>query len=348
MAEMTNDKKASLAYGHQGLKDQDVSLVEEVRSTKGPSGKITVRLAKQRVITTSPLFYKYDIQKYDLHPNYYFDDVAELIPNGVPEYIDDGSQYVERIVRAMYYFKQCALIGPSGTGKTHIIYLIAELTGLPMFEVSCGLQTSSYDLIGRFIGLGKENWIDGQVTLWLRHGGILYLDEANMMKQDVATRLNPILDTRGHLVLTEKDNEIVPRHKHGYCVIAMNPATAEFSGTKKLNAAFRRRMAVWVNFKYQSIGEKISPREADLILKRSDVDEDMAYKILRVGAEMRRQYLAGDLPYGPSPGDLINWAVLCGDGVDPKKASEETITALTSDNHEVQEDVRRIIESVFT
>ena len=46
-----------------------------------------------------------------------------------------------------------------------------------------------------------------------------------MMKQDVATRLNPVLDTRGHLVLTEKDNEIVSRHKSAYCIIEMNPAT---------------------------------------------------------------------------------------------------------------------------
>ena len=343
---MTNESK-SLGYSHQGLREHSVGKVEEVKSSQGRNGKITVRMQKQRVITTSPLYYKYDIQKYDLHPNYYFDKVAHMIPSGVPEYIDAGNQYVERIIRAMFHFKQCALIGPSGTGKTHIIYLVAELTGLPVWEVNCGLQTSSYDLIGRFVGLGKENWIDGQVTLWLRHGGILYLDEANMMKQDVATRLNPVLDTRGHLVLTEKDNEIVSRHKYAYCIIAMNPATAEFAGTKKLNAAFRRRMAVWINFKYQSIGEKIAAREAELVIKRSKIDEDTACKLLRVGAEMRKQYLDGDLPYGPSPGDIINWAVLCRDGVDPKKAAEETIIALTSDNHEVQEDVRRIIESVF-
>ena len=340
------DQKA-LSYGHQGRREHGISKVQEVMSTKGRNGKITVHLSKQRTITTSPLYYKYDIQKYDLHPGYYFDDIANMLPSGVPEYIDDGQQYVERIVRAMYHFKQCALIGPSGTGKTHIIYLVAELTGLPVWEVNCGLQTSSYDLIGRFVGLGKENWIDGQVTLWLRHGGILYLDEANMMKQDVATRLNPILDTRGHLVITEKDNEIVPRHKFGYCVLAMNPFSAEFSGTKKLNAAFRRRMAVWLNFTYQSIGENISDREKDLIMKRSGAGEDIAYNILRVGAEMRKQYQEGDLPYGPSPGDLINWAVLCNDGVEPAKAAEETIVALTSDNHEVQEEVRRIIENVF-
>jgi nitric oxide reductase NorQ protein len=344
---VSKSKSKSVAYGHQGLKETEISKVEEVMSSKGRNGKITVRLSKQRAITTSPLYHSYEIQKYDLHPNYYFDEIADMIPHGVPEYIDDGNQYVERIVRAMYYFKQCALIGPSGTGKTHIIYLIAELTGLPVWEINCGLQTSSYDLIGRFVGLGKENWIDGQVTMWLKHGGILYLDEANMMKQDVATRLNPVLDTRGHLVITEKDNEIVPRHQYGYCVIAMNPFSAEFSGTKKLNAAFRRRMAVWINFSYQSIGDRISEREAELIMKRSQAEEDIAYKILRVGAEMRRQYQEGDLPYGPSPGDLINWAVLCHDGVNPRKAAEETLVALTSDNHEVQEEVRRIVENVF-
>lgn len=344
---MSKKESKSLAYGQQGLKEMGVSKVEEVMSSKGRNGKVTVRLSKQRAITTSPLYYKYEIQKYDLHPSYYFDSVADMIPSGVPEYIDSGEKYVERIVRSLYYFKQCSLIGPSGTGKTHIVYLVAELTGLPVWEVNCGLQTSSYDLIGRFVGLGKENWIDGQVTLWLRNGGILYLDEANMMKQDVATRLNPVLDTRGHLVLTEKDNEIVPRHKYAYCIISMNPFSSEFAGTKKLNAAFRRRMAVWLNFSYQSIGDQISSREAELIMKRSKVEEDIAYKILRVGAEMRRQYQSGDLPYGPSPGDLINWAVLCNDGVEPRRAAEETIIALTSDNFEVQEEVRRIIEGVF-
>jgi len=174
----------------------------------------------------------------------------------------------------------------------------------------------------------------------------MYLDEANMMKQDVATRLNPVLDTRGHMVITEKDGEIVKRHKFGYLIITMNPFSAEFAGTKPMNAAFRRRMSVWVNFDYPSVGERILPDEAALIAKKG-VDEDTAFKILRVGAEMRRQYKEGDLPYGPSLGDLMHWAVLVTDGLDPLAAAEETIVALTSDSKEVQGDVRRIIEGVF-
>lgn len=327
--------------GQHGVKTESFSL-------KKSNSKLTVIVSKRREMSQSPHYHKYDISKYDLHPGYIFPEFLQsLIPTGTPEYVDSGQRYVERIIRALYYFKQCALIGPSGTGKTHITYLVAELTGLPIWEVNCGLQTSSYDLIGRFIGLGKENWVDGQVTSWLRYGGLLYLDEANMMKQDVATRLNPVLDTRGHLVLNEKDNEIVVRHPYAYLIISMNPFSAEFAGTKPLNAAFRRRMSVWINFDYESVGEKISQQEVDLLIRRTKIDEDTAYKIIRVGAEMRRQYKAGDLPYGPSIGDLIHWAVLIKDGSDPMTAAEETIVALTSDSVEVQADVRRLIESVF-
>jgi nitric oxide reductase NorQ protein len=127
----------------------------------------------------------------------------------------------------------------------------------------------------------------------------------------------------------------------------MNPYSAEFAGTKPLNAAMRRRMAVWINFDYTSVGEQISQEEAKMLKKRTRVDEDVAYKIIRVGAELRRQYKAGDLPYGPSLGDLINWATLIYDGNTVHAAADETIVAVTSDNVEVQDDVRRIIESVF-
>ncbi|MEM4704120.1 MAG: AAA family ATPase [Candidatus Bathyarchaeia archaeon] len=340
----------AMGFSHQGKrKEEQKTPMEEMQvAAELDTTRFRISLSKQVVQKSQPLRAKYHVEKYDLLQGYVFpENVRSLIPTNTPEYVDRGFNYVERITRALYYFKQCALIGPSGTGKTHIVYLVAELAGLPIWEVNCGLQTSSYDLFGRYIGLGKENWVDGQIVTWCKVGGILYLDEANMMKQDVATRLNPILDTRGHIVLTEKDNEIVNRHRCGYLIIPMNPFSAEFVGTKPLNAALRRRMSVWINFDYLSLGDVISPDEVALVKKRANVDEDVARKIVQVGAELRRQYKNGDLPYGPSPGDLINWAVLVADGTTPLNAANETIVGTTSDDTEIQEIVRRIVKAVF-
>ncbi len=311
--------------------------------------RLNITISKKKQSERPELVEKYDVENYDLIQGQTFDDkLRALIPRGTPEYLDHGEKYVERITRALYHFKQCALIGPSGTGKTHIVYLVAELSGLPIWEINCGLQTSAYDLFGRYVGLGRENWIDGQIVSWCRYGGILYLDEANMMKQDVATRLNPVLDTRGHLVLTEKDNEIIPRHPTGYVIISMNPYSAEFAGTKPLNAAFRRRMSVWIDFDYLSVGTKIAPDEIGLVEKKAKVSKETATGIIRVGAELRRQYKANELPYGPSVGDLVNWALLVADGVAPEVAAEETVIAMTSDNAEVQDTVRRVVRMIFT
>ena len=74
---------------------------------------------------------------------------------------------------------------------------------------------------------------------------------------------------------------------------------------------------------------------------------DIAEKVIRVGAEVRKRYKTGDLPYGPSVGDLLNWGTLIADGLDPKAAGDETLVSLTSDDPEIQAVVRRIIALVF-
>lgn len=322
--------------------------IKETNASKVVNEKfnLNIKISKLKR-NTHALSKNYDIKKYiDSNQFTFAPEISELIPKDTPPYLDNGEHYVERIGRALAFFRQCALIGPSGTGKTHIVYLVAELAGLPLWEINCGLQTSVFDLFGRYVGLGKENWIDGLITSWCRYGGILYLDEANMMKQDIATRLNPILDQRGHMVLTEKDNEIIQRHKDAFLIISMNPVSSEFAGTKPINAAMRRRMSVWLNFDYMSVGAKIDEKEIDLVERKAGVGRKDAERIIRIGAELRKQYKTGELPYGPSVGDLLNWAKIVADGASVKEAAEETIIALTSDDHEIQAIVRKLIYKI--
>ena len=322
--------------------------IKETSTSKLVSEKSSVNVTISKLKrNTHALSKNYDVKKYLDPTKFTFaPEITELVPKDTPPYLDNGERYVERIARALAFFRQCALIGPSGTGKTHIVYLVAELAGLPLWEINCGLQTSVFDLFGRYVGLGKENWIDGLITSWCRYGGILYLDEANMMKQDIATRLNPILDQRGHMVLTEKDNEIIQRHKDAFLIISMNPVSSEFAGTKPINAAMRRRMSVWLNFDYMSVGTNIDEKEIDLVVRKTGIDRKSAEKIIRVGADLRKQYKSGELPYGPSIGDLLNWAKLVSDGTALYDAAEETIISLTSDDIEIQGMVRKLIHKM--
>ena len=308
---------------------------------------LDIRISKLRRVQ-SDLTKIYGIKQYLDPAQFSFSPKMEqLIPRNIPNFVDHGENYIKRIARALSFFKQCAIIGPSGTGKTHAVYLTAQIAELPLWEINCSLQTSVFDLFGRYVGLGKENWIDGLITSWTRYGGILYLDEANMMKQDVATRLNPLLDARGHMVLSEKDNEMIPRHKDAHLILSMNPFSAEFVGTKPLNAALRRRMSVWINFDYMSTGDHVDEKEVSLISQNTGINTYTAEKIANVAAKLRKEYKEGDLPYAPSVGDLINWARLMADGSSIMESCNETIIAMISDDKEIQEDVKNTVHKVF-
>jgi hypothetical protein len=148
------------------------------------------------------------------------------------------------------------------------------------------------------------------------------------------------------MVLNEKDNELINRHKDAYMIISMNPFSSEFTGTKPLNAAFRRRMSVWLNFDYMSVDNHIDEKEINLLLERTGVPRDTATSIVHVAAKLRQEYKNGDLPYGPSVGDLANWARIIADGASPLDAGNETLVAMTSDDYEIQDEVRKIITSV--
>jgi len=329
--------------------EQKNNLISATNRSKIRSNNVNLSISISKLKRdTHKLQKMYDFKKYMNSSDMVFsEDMQDMIPKDTPPFLDNGERYVERIGRALKYFKQCALVGPSGTGKTHIVYLVAELAGLPMWEINCGLATSVFDLFGRYIGLGKENWIDGLITNWCRKGVILYLDEANMMKQDAATKLNPLLDQRGHMVLTEKDSEIIHRHKHAYLIISMNPVSSEFAGTKPINAAMRRRMSVWLNFDYMSIGDELDEKEFEMVSERGNISLKDAEIIVKIGAKLRQEYKMGDIPYGPSIGDLVNWAMICADGADIIGGGEETIIPMTSDDPEVQDEVRHIIKKVL-
>lgn len=291
-----------------------------------------------------------ELKKFDIGRGYTCPPfLKDRIPGPQPAFIDDGTNLEYRVMRALFNFKQVGFVGPTGVGKTQLVYKIAAESKLPVFEVNAALQTSSYELVGKFIGLGKENWVDGSIISWCRHGGILYLDEANMMRADVLSKCHPIMDDRGHIILTERDNEIVNRHPYGYIILSFNPYSVEYAGTKPLNVAFRRRVSAWFHFDYLSKGVQISEFEVKEVMKRSGLnDESKVYNMVKAAAELRKLYEDGELPMAPSIGNLVCWSKLVAiDGVPAVQAADETIVDTISDDPSIKAVVRHVISSIF-
>src|ERR1700687_2352103 len=88
-------------------------------STEGKGARLSVKLSVTPRTGEQSLKEKYGVSKYDLGVGYAVPEALRaMIPTNVPDYVDEGEGYVERIMRALFYFKQTALIGPSGTGKS--------------------------------------------------------------------------------------------------------------------------------------------------------------------------------------------------------------------------------------
>jgi len=84
-----------------------------------------------------------------------------------------------------------------------------------------------------------------------------------------------------------------------------------------------------------------------MVSERGGIPLIDAESIVKIGAKLRQEYKMGDLPYGPSIGDLVNWAKICSDGASVVEGGDETLVPMTSDDPEVQDEVRRIIKKVL-
>ncbi|MCK6692897.1 MAG: AAA family ATPase, partial [Thermoanaerobaculia bacterium] len=139
------------------------------------------------------------------------------------------------------------LKGPTGTGKSRFVEHMAYQLGKPLITISCHEETSSTDLIGRFIIKGAETeWLDGPLTTAVRQGAIIYLDEIAEARPDVIVAIHPLTDHRRELFI-DKLGQTLRAHKDFMLVASFNPGYQR--GFKELKPSKRQRF-VALSFQY--------------------------------------------------------------------------------------------------
>ncbi len=171
------------------------------------------------------------------------------------------------------------LKGPTGAGKSRFVEFMAHQMDKRLITVSCHEETSSTDLIGRYIIKGAETvWIDGPLTTAIKEGAILYMDEIAEARPDVIVAIHPLTDHRRELFI-DKLGETIKAHEDFMLVASFNPGYQK--GFKELKPSTRQRF-VALSFDYPTA--KI---ELEILVNESGIDRDIAKRLVTIGQKIR-------------------------------------------------------------
>jgi len=222
------------------------------------------------------------------------------------------------------------LKGPTGTGKSRFIEYMASELQQKLVTVSCHEETSSTDLIGRYIIKGAETiWIDGPLSIAVKNGYILYLDEIAEARPDVIVAIHSLTDHRRELFI-DKTGETLKAHPDFLLVASFNPGYQK--GFKELKPSTRQRF-VALSFEYPT-----PKAEVEILIEETSISKEIAHKLVSIASKIRNLTELG-LTETVSTRLLVDAAKLINNGlpkrlavhvaiVEPLTDEKETISAL--------------------
>ncbi|CAB4195158.1 AAA domain containing protein [uncultured Caudovirales phage] len=147
------------------------------------------------------------------------------------------------------------LIGPTGSGKSHVVLAFAATKGLPVVTLQCSEGFDALSVFGRYIpspsGSGIE-WQDSEILTVIKEGGILYLDEINFLTGSQTAVFHSLLDSRRGVNIIDLGNIWVEAHADLFVVATYNE---NYEGTRRLNEAFQNRFQLPIEWGYDEAVE---------------------------------------------------------------------------------------------
>jgi len=138
------------------------------------------------------------------------------------------------------------LFGPTGSGKTSLIKQLASKLNYPVFEITGHSRLEFPDMVGHFsVENSNMKFQYGALALAMKYGGLLLLNEIDLLDPATAAGLNTILDG-APLCVPENNGELINPHPNFRFAATANTngasdETGLYQGTLRQNLAFLDR-----------------------------------------------------------------------------------------------------------
>lgn len=230
------------------------------------------------------------------------------------------------------------LKGPTGCGKTRFVQHMAYRLGRPLITVACHEDLTASDLVGRYLLKGDETvWVDGPLTLGVKQGAIVYLDEVVEARKDTTVIIHPLSDDR-RLLPIEKKGQVIEAADDFLLVISYNPGYQ--SVLKDLKQSTKQRfMAIEFDYPPAQVETAIVGREAG-------VKAEIAEGLVKLGGKVRNLKSHG-LEEGVSTRLLIYAGTLIREGIPIEQACDVAIARPITDDPDMQRSIMELAKAIF-
>ncbi len=207
----------------------------------------------------------------------------------IPDYVFHKDTLVDVINFIDISFNEgLMLIGPTGCGKTSVLQQTLSLINYPTQTFSCGGSTEFMDLVGQWtLVKGDTVWMDGCLTIAMREGHALILDEVDLVAPEQLANLNAIIEG-GNLVISQLEGLVIKPHPAFRVFATANNANCDssglYAGTQPLNIAFMDRfLTIQVDYAHKDVEmvilEKVA-KNLPMVIRSKMID--LANKVRKV------------------------------------------------------------------
>jgi MoxR-like ATPase len=229
------------------------------------------------------------------------------------------------VLAALNGATNCWLAGPKGTGKTELVIQIAARLGRALCRVNFDASTEKYEFLGgeRVRG-GSTVWQDGAVLLGMRRAGcIILLDEIARARPEYLIAMNPLLEPRGKVTITETGETFVKAPGVVFIAADNSNGTGDPSGNyvcRKLDASLIDRFGFTIE-----VGYPAPEVEAGIVCDRTGCHPELSAELVKFVRVCRTSAEAGNLEDAPGLRNLFAFADAILAGIPVKTAFEVSV-----------------------